>query len=77
MSLIKRGVNEYADRIAYALDHGVEPDMTVVVALAQECVRLHEALEWIASAMPDENEGVRPLDDLLDRIQGEAKAVIR
>lgn len=35
-----------------------------------------EALEWIASAVPDEAEGVRPLDDLLDRIQGEARATL-
>jgi hypothetical protein len=33
-------------------------------------------LEWIATATPDEAEGVRPLDDLIDRIQDEAKAAL-
>jgi hypothetical protein len=34
------------------------------------------ALRWIATAEPDPDEPVRPLDDLLDRIQGEAKAAV-
>lgn len=33
-------------------------------------------LRWIVTAVPDENEGVRPLDDLLDRIQNKAREAL-
>jgi hypothetical protein len=35
------------------------------------------SLRWIANVEPDPKEGVRPLDDLLDRIQDEALARLR
>jgi hypothetical protein len=54
----------------------LKPGRVVEVVPREQLRGAVEALRWIANAEPDPDEGVRPLDDLLDRIQGEAKAAL-
>jgi hypothetical protein len=53
-----------------------EPIPEDAIRRAEQLAGAVKTLAWIASAVPDEAEGVRPLDDLLDRIQGEAQAAL-